>query len=133
MRFHFCAAFYVLIFMRFYDLSKGEAALVYIVIALVIALEGLNTAIEAIVDLVSPERQKLAGIAKDCSAGAVLAAAMGAVAVGVTLFWDVEVFRKIGKYFADNIVMLILLIVSVIVWIAVIFVPKGKGKENQND
>ncbi len=131
MRFHLCAAFYVLIFMRFYDLSKAEKALVYIVIAAVISLEALNTAVEAIVDLVSPEHKRLAGIAKDCAAGAVLAAAVGAAAVGVALFWDVEVFRNIGKYFAENIIMLILLIVSVIAWFCVIFIPQGKGKDKK--
>ena len=133
MRFHLCAAFYVLIFMRFYDLSAAETSLVYIVIAAVIAVEAVNTAIEAVVDLVSPEKQKLAGIAKDCAAGAVLAAALGAAAVGVALFWDTEVFCKIGKYFSENILMLVLLILSVILWFAVIFVPNGKGKEKTND
>ena len=62
-----------------------------------------------------------------------LAVAVGAAAVGVTLFWDTEVFRNIGKYFAENIVMLILLIVSAIVWFCVIFVPQGKGKDKKND
>ena len=135
MRVHLCAAFYVLIFMNFYDLTKAETALVYVVIAAVISLEALNTAVEAIVDLVSPEHNKLAGIAKDCAAGAVLVSAIGAVAVGITLFWDIDVFKKIGDYFSENITMLVLLILSVIAWFFVIFVPngKGKGKDNKND
>ena len=131
MRFHLCAAFYVLIFMRFYDFTRAESILIYAVIALVIALEALNTAVEAIVDLVSPEHTKLAGIAKDCAAGAVLAAAVGAAFIGAVLFWNVEVFERIGRYFAENTGMLILLIVSLILWTAFIFLPHGK--ENDND
>ena len=129
MRFHFCAAFYVLIFMNFYDLSRGERLAVYIVIGAVISLEALNTAVEAIVDLVSPQHQRLAGIAKDCAAGAVLIAALASAAVGITLFWDTEVLCKIGDYFAEHTLMLILLIISAVVWFAVIFVPQGKENE----
>ena len=128
MRFHFCAAFYVLILMRFYELSRGERAAVYIVIGLVIALEALNTAVEAVVDLVSPERTRFAGIAKDCAAGAVLAAAAAAAAVGIAVFWDKDAFGRIGRYFADNIPMLVLLVLSVPIWLAVIFLPSGKNK-----
>ena len=133
MRFHLCAAFYVLIFMRFYDLTKAETVLVYFAIASVTALEVLNTAVEAAVDLISPEHRELAGIAKDCAAGAVLVAAIGAAAAGIKLFWDIETFKSIGKYFSENVIMLVLLIISVIVWFAVIFVPRGKGKDIEND
>ena len=48
--------------------------------------EGLNTAIEYVTDLASPEFSSLAGKAKDVAAGAVLVAAVGAVAVGLLVF-----------------------------------------------
>lgn len=67
-------------------LTLGEWAALVIVTALVWVAEGLNTAIEMIVDLVSPERQPLAGWAKDVAAGAVLLAAAAAVLVGAILF-----------------------------------------------
>lgn len=51
--------------------------------ALVLALELVNTAVEAAVDLVSPARRETARIAKDCAAGAVLVAALGALGVGI--------------------------------------------------
>jgi diacylglycerol kinase len=57
-----------------------------IVAALVIILELINTALESIVDLVSPEVKESAKIAKDTSAAAVLVAAMASVAVGVLIF-----------------------------------------------
>lgn len=49
--------------------------------ALVLSLELVNTALEAVVDLVSPEVHPLAKIAKDAAAAAVLLASLGALGV----------------------------------------------------
>ena len=57
-----------------------------ITIALVIAAEGVNTALEAVVDLASPEYHPLAKIAKDVGAGTVLITAIASVLVGMVLF-----------------------------------------------
>lgn len=67
-------------------LSAMEWCLLSVTIAGVLALEAMNTAIEAVVDLVSPDRHPLAGRAKDVAAGAVLIASIGAVAIGAILF-----------------------------------------------
>ena len=48
--------------------------------------EALNTAIECLTDLVSPEFHPLAGKVKDISAGAVLIAAIGTAVVGAVIF-----------------------------------------------
>lgn len=61
-------------------------ALVALCIALVLAAECLNTAVESVVDLVSPGYADLARRAKDCAAGAVLVCAVGAVTVGMIVF-----------------------------------------------
>lgn len=62
-------------------LTPGERALILALGLLVLAAEIFNTAIEAIVDLVSPEQHRLAGLAKDCgSAGVMLTALAGAAA-----------------------------------------------------
>lgn len=53
--------------------------------ALVLGLELLNTALEAVVDLVSPEQHPLAKAAKDAAAGAVLVASAGALGVGLAV------------------------------------------------
>ncbi|MFC4455729.1 diacylglycerol kinase [Deinococcus sonorensis] len=50
---------------------------------LVLGLELINTAVEAVVDLVSPEQHPLARVAKDCAAGAVLVGSAAALLVGV--------------------------------------------------
>ena len=63
----------------------SEVSLVPIVLvsAVVIVAEVINTSIERVVDLVSPDRHDGAGAAKDVAAGAVLVAAAFAVAVGL--------------------------------------------------
>lgn len=128
MRVHFCAAFYVIIFMRFYELNGCEKAMIYGTIGLVIALECVNTALESTVDLYSTEHSALAMIAKDTAAAAVLCAAVSSVAIGISIFWDVEVFKNIFMYFSENIFSLIALIVSMILWFLFIFSTKKISK-----
>ena len=53
---------------------------------LIMALELVNTAVEAVVDLVTEERKPLAKIAKDTAAGAVLIAAIMATIAGIIIF-----------------------------------------------
>ena len=60
------------------DLTAGERALIIALGFIVLAAELFNTAIEAIVDLASPERHPLAGKAKDCGSAAVALSAVGA-------------------------------------------------------
>ena len=67
-------------------LSRTEWALVVLSVGLVWACELINTAVEAVVDLVSPEHHELARIAKDVASAAVLAAAAAAVVVGLLVF-----------------------------------------------
>jgi undecaprenol kinase len=64
-----------------------DFALLLIVISLVLCAELLNTAIEAVIDLVSPEWHPLAKVAKDTAAGAVLVSAVFAVAVGLVILY----------------------------------------------
>jgi diacylglycerol kinase (ATP) len=65
-------------------IGATEWALLALTIALVLSLELLNTVVEAVVDLVTPDYHPLARVAKDV--GAVLVSAMGGVAVGAFLF-----------------------------------------------
>ncbi|GGR44426.1 diacylglycerol kinase [Deinococcus seoulensis] len=62
---------------------RAPLAPVALACALVLSLELVNTALEAVVDLVSPEWHPLAKVAKDAAAGAVLLGSAGAVLVGV--------------------------------------------------
>lgn len=67
-------------------LAAWEWVAVVFCLALVPAMECVNTALEAAVDLASPVRHPLAKRAKDCAAAAVLLSAIGAAAVGALVF-----------------------------------------------
>ncbi len=66
-------------------ISRVEWAVIIFTIALVLILEGLNTAVEAAIDLASPEIHPLAKAAKDLAAGMVLIAAIASVGVGLLI------------------------------------------------
>lgn len=66
--------------------SLDQAAILVLLIGLVLQAELFNTALEAIVDHVSPEYHALAKIAKDCAAGAVFVTAGVAIVVGALVF-----------------------------------------------
>src|SRR5438874_225461 len=66
-------------------ISRTDWGLLLLTIACVLILEGLNTAIEAVVDLASPQLHPLAKIAKDVTAGMVLIAAIASIGVGLLI------------------------------------------------
>jgi diacylglycerol kinase (ATP) len=69
------------------QVSRVELIVVCLTIALVLALELLNTALEAVVDLtVGKTYHELAKIAKDCAAGSVLIGAIASLVVASILF-----------------------------------------------
>ncbi|MNO62416.1 Undecaprenol kinase [compost metagenome] len=88
LRFHIVAAVFVMLAALFFDLPLRDIALLLLVIGFVISAELFNTAIEAVVDLVTPEWHSLAKMAKDAAAGAVLIAACFAVLIGIVLFYE---------------------------------------------
>ncbi len=88
MRIHLVAASLALFAALELRLERAYVALVVISIVLVISLELVNTAIEAVVDLMTVAHHPLAKIAKDAAAGAVLVAAMGSVIVGYLAFYQ---------------------------------------------
>ncbi len=67
-------------------ISHLEWLALVICVAMVMALEAMNTALEYLTDLVSPEFHPLAGKVKDVAAAAVLIGAFGAVVVGLIVF-----------------------------------------------
>ena len=66
-------------------LNRYDWALIIIAIAMVWTAEFINTALEAIVDLASPQQHELAGISKDVGASAVLIAAGTAAIIGLII------------------------------------------------
>jgi diacylglycerol kinase (ATP) len=67
-------------------ISGNEWQWIILCIALVLIIELLNTALEFLTDLVSPEYNKIAGHVKDMGAGAVVIAALFALITGIIIF-----------------------------------------------
>ena len=84
--FHLLAAVVVIVAGFFFHISHVEWMVVMLCIGAVIAAELFNSAIERLVDLVSPEWDKIAGEVKDIAAGAVLVTAIAAAIVGFVVF-----------------------------------------------
>lgn len=83
---HLILAFITVIFSIFFKISNTEWILVIISIAIVFAVEAINTAIEKTVDFISPEYHEKAGEIKDISAAAVLLVAIAVAIVGAIIF-----------------------------------------------
>ena len=81
-RYHFVAALAVVFLALFFKISALEFFLLVLAAVLVIFAELMNTAIEAVVDLVTDDYHELAKRAKDVAAGAVLVTSVGAVILG---------------------------------------------------
>ena len=66
-------------------LDARDWTIIILTTAMVFTAEFLNTAIEAVVDLASPEKHPLAKVGKDVGAAAVLIAALAAILVGILI------------------------------------------------
>lgn len=86
LKIHTCIALIVVIAGLIFKLSISEWLSCILVIALVIGGELINTAIEKVVDLASPDINPLAKQAKDIAAGAVLFFAIVSVVIGIIIF-----------------------------------------------
>ncbi|WP_321517103.1 diacylglycerol kinase family protein [uncultured Bacteroides sp.] len=69
-----------------FHITAIEWIAIILCIGLVFAAEAFNTAIERLVNLVSPQQNKTAGDVKDIAAGAVLICAIAAATVGLIIF-----------------------------------------------
>ena len=85
-RIHLVAAVAAVAAAFYFQLAAAEWILLLIVVGMVWAAEAINTALELLIDLVSPQKHPLAGHAKDVAAAAVLITAIIAALVGVILF-----------------------------------------------
>ncbi|GAA4447260.1 diacylglycerol kinase [Nibrella saemangeumensis] len=83
---HLVAAVAVVALGFWLDLSTVEWAIILSQIGLVWMAEALNTALEKLADVVSPERHPGIGAAKDMAAGGVLMVVIMAVVVGLIIF-----------------------------------------------
>ncbi|MUU78412.1 diacylglycerol kinase family protein [Winogradskyella endarachnes] len=74
-----CAGFY-------FDISKSEWMAQFIMIGIVMSMEGMNTAVEYIADFIHPEYHKKIGLIKDVAAGAVFIASIIAIIIAGIIY-----------------------------------------------
>jgi diacylglycerol kinase (ATP) len=84
-RIHAVATIFVFILGVWLKVPARDWAILILTISMVFAAEFINTAIEAVVDLASPQRHPLAKVGKDVGAAAVLIAALAAVLIGLLI------------------------------------------------
>lgn len=70
----------------YFEISITEWMLQTLAIGLVIAAEGINTAIEKLSDYINPKQDTKIGLIKDISAGAVFMAALTALILGLIIY-----------------------------------------------
>jgi diacylglycerol kinase (ATP) len=120
---HFAIAVAVLVAAVGFGATKMELAVLLLAITFVLVAELVNTAVEAAVDVASTAFDPMAKLAKDMAAGAVLVAALNAVAVGYLVFSG-EVAERSSQFLgrlrdAPAELTLVALAVTVILVIAV--------------
>lgn len=97
MKIHCVAIIFVTLAGTLFHITPVEWCICLLLFALVASLELVNTAIEAVVDLVTEEKKPLAKTAKDTAAGAVLFSAIISVVIGCIIFlpYVLELLEKI--------------------------------------
>jgi diacylglycerol kinase len=98
MKIHIAIAILVVIFGFAFKINITEWIMCLLCIGLVFGAEMINTAIENVVDLASPDLHPLAGKAKDIAAGAVLLCAIISVIIGLLIF-EPKVWNVISSSF----------------------------------
>ena len=83
---HLLAAVFVVLAGFYFAITKIEWMIEVLAIGLVFAAEAFNSAIEALVDKISPGYDETAGKIKDLAAGAVLIVAIVAAIAGIIIF-----------------------------------------------
>lgn len=83
---YFFALVMVIIAGAVFSISDMEWIVIILVSSFVIALELINTAIEVTIDMLEPQFNPLAKIAKDASAASVLITAIAALVIGIIIF-----------------------------------------------
>jgi len=82
-------------------LPARDWAVLILTITMVFTAEFINTAIEAVVDLASPQKHPLAKVGKDVGAAAVLIAALAAILIGLLILGP-PLWTKLAPLFTGN-------------------------------
>jgi diacylglycerol kinase (ATP) len=130
LRYHFYSAAIVLLLSYMLGISRFEFLIITLSVIAVLLAEMFNTAIEAVVDLISPGESEKARVAKDVAAGSVLITAFGVAVIGYIILFPylVESFRTgihITKHTNEEIALIAFIIVLILVVITKSYVGRG--------
>ena len=78
---------FVVFLVWFFPLSKGEIIVIILLIFLVLILELMNSAFEKLADVLKPRLSQQIAMIKDIMAAMVLVASIGALIIGMIIFW----------------------------------------------
>ncbi|MFO0754696.1 MAG: diacylglycerol kinase [Thermodesulfovibrionales bacterium] len=128
-RYHLYSAALILLLSYILGVSRTDFLIIAIAVILVLLAEMINTAVEYVVDLLSPEHREAARVAKDVAAGAVLITAFGAAVIGYIVLFPYfrEVFVR-GIYIAKHSREEVALISAILVLISVIVLKSSFGR-----
>lgn len=132
MRSHLLIALLVILASLLLRLDRYYVVALIIIIAVVLSLELLNTAVEAIVDLLTVTHHPLAKTAKDASAGAVLISSIAAVVIGYLVFYQgiinggQRVFEAVQAV-PSNVAFVVLAAVAILTIFAKAWVGRGSA------
>lgn len=130
LRYHFYSAAVVLLASYILGVTRTEFLIISLSVIAVLLAEMLNTAIEAIVDIISTEHNEKARIVKDIAAGAVFVTAFGVAVVGYIILFPYirDVFNKglyITKHSKEEIAIMSFILVLILVVITKATTGKG--------
>ncbi|OGW57488.1 MAG: hypothetical protein A2Z09_03810 [Nitrospirae bacterium RBG_16_43_8] len=130
LRYHFYSAAAVLLISYIFGVSRTEFMIISLSVIAVLLSEMFNTAIEAIVDIISPNHSEKARIVKDIAAGAVFLTAFGAAVVGYIVLspYIRDIFYRglyIAKHSKEDIAIISFIIVLILVVITKVYSGKG--------
>lgn len=132
MRTHLVIALLVLLASLLLRLGRDYVVDLVIIIAVVLGLELVNTAVEALVDLMVVADHPLAKTAKDAAAGAVLIASIAAVVVGYLVFYEgiinggQRVYEAVASV-PSNVAFVVLAVVAIVTIFAKAWVGRGSA------
>lgn len=98
---HAVVAVLVFIASFWLELPARDWAVIILTVTMVFTAEFINTAIEAVVDLASPQNHPLAKVGKDVGAAAVLIASLAAVLIGLLILGP-PLWAKLLPLFTGN-------------------------------
>ena len=134
MRVHLYVTLVVVLGALMLNMRIREILVLLFMVTFVLVAEMFNSAIEAVVDLVSPTYHPLAKFAKDISAGAVLVTTIMAIVVGTMIALGDDQWERIRVNLTTHeigVPVIFRHIAGIVIVLIIVIIGKGLGKHGQ--